>query len=349
MSYCFYKCKIASTLFLATLLFGTTGISAQSTEKSLLKKLKPEKIIEIDNEVIESSITKESDNKRSEIEKSKDEIYDKAVNFANWVDRFFGTREELASAEYDYLRLVNNFSYLEGESPKYRPRIKAKVHLPQLKNTSLFFSNSFTDTSEDLLLDENGNRPIGTEDDEKLSAAINYETDTYRRSKFDLRFGINSSIDIFAFVKHSLPLLEREELQIQNFNYLFWREEEGFGVSTELELNQILDENTLFRWKYSLLRSEKSLGNEWRNKFSLINQLSEESWIAYELRINGDTRNQYNVENYKFSIRFRNQTSIDWLYWEVEPEILYIRTPDSLDREMVPGITIRLEVQFEKS
>jgi len=284
----------------------------------------------------------------SAIEESKEVIYESAVNFANWIDTFFGRKEELESASYDYLRLVNNLTLRKNESLKYNPRIKAKVHLPQLsETTSLLFSTSRTDSNEGFDSEENENDTIAEENDEKLSAALNYQTGSLADSKFDFRVGIDSSFDSFAFIRQSVSLIESKSLAIRNFNYLFWEDQYGFGVSTQLELNHVIDDRNLFRWKYSIRRAERSLGNEWRNKFTLVNQLSADNWMAYELRIKGDTEHEYDVESYRLSIRYRKKTSIDWLFFEIEPEIRYDRTPESIDRELIPGVTFRLEVQFE--
>lgn len=303
---------------------------------------------EMDLEPEQASNQKKVPPLTSGVEKSKDAIYQGAVDFAKWVDKFFGEQQELEDAGYDYLRMVNRLIILEGEAIKYRPRIKAKVHLPQFNNkTSLLFSNDRAASIDGSEFEENEKHLLA--DDENLSAAVNYESDTYAQSKFDFRLGIDSSLDTFAFIKHSMPLYESDKLEIRNFNYLFWEEEQGFGVKVQLELNKVLDEQNLFRWKYSTLRAEKSEGTEWYNLFSLVSQISEEKWIAYELGVNGDTEQSYHVENYRFSVRFRNQTSVDWLYFEVEPEVRYFRSPESPDRELVAGLIFRLEIQFEKN
>lgn len=303
---------------------------------------------EIAHELESPIIEKKENPPASGIEESKDAIYQGAVDFAKWVDKFFGERQELEDAGYDYLRMVNRVILIEDETAKYRPRIKAKVHLPQFnKKTSLLFSNNRASSADESEFEEDQGNQLN--DDEGLSAAINYESDIYAQSKFDFRLGIDSHLDTFAFIKHSMPLHESEDLEIRNFNYLFWEEEQGFGVKVELELNKVLDESNLFRWKYSTHRAEKSDGTEWYNRFSLISRMSEEKWIAYELGINGDTEQSYAVENYRFSVRFRNRTSVDWLYFEVEPEVRLIRTPESIDRELIAGVIFRLEVQFEKT
>ncbi len=275
-------------------------------------------------------------------------VYQNAVGFANWVDKFFGDKRGLESASYDYLRLINQLVIREGESPEFRPRVKAKVILPQMKNTtSLLFSNDRSSDNKDFASQQLEQNDINSDENNQLSAAINFQTKSSHKSKIDYRLGLDSSLDLFAFARHSKPLVDKKNLDIENSNYLFWEEENGFGIATELELNQVLSEKNLFRWKYSILRAEKSQGNEWSNRFTLVDHPKDNTWITYDLSFRGKTELNYYVEQYRLAVRYRNRTAVKWLYYEVEPEIRFIRNERYLEREMVPGIALRLEIQFE--
>jgi hypothetical protein len=275
-------------------------------------------------------------------------VYKNAVGFANWVDKFFGDKRGLESASYDYLRLINQLVIREGESPEFRPRVKAKVILPQMKNTtSLLFSNDRSSDNKDFASQQLEQNDINSDENNQLSAAINFQTKSSHKSKIDYRLGLDSSLDLFAFARHSKPLVDKKNLDIENSNYLFWEEENGFGIATELELNQVLSEKNLFRWKYSILRAEKSQGNEWSNRFTLVDHPKDNTWITYDLSFRGKTELNYDVEQYRLAVRYRNRTAVKWLYYEIEPEIRFIRNERYLEREMVPGIALRLEIQFE--
>jgi len=275
-------------------------------------------------------------------------VYKNAVGFANWVDKFFGDKRGLESASYDYLRLINQLVIREGESPEFRPRVKAKVILPQMKNTtSLLFSNDRSSDNKDFASQQLEQNDINSDENNQLSAAINFQTKSSHKSKIDYRLGLDSSLDLFAFARHSKPLVDKKNLDIENSNYLFWEEENGFGIATELELNQVLSEKNLFRWKYSILRAEKSQGNEWSNRFTLVDHPKDNTWITYDLSFRGKTELNYDVEQYRLAVRYRNRTAVKWLYYEIEPEIRFIRNERYIEREMVPGIALRLEIQFE--
>jgi hypothetical protein len=280
---------------------------------------------------------------------SKQAIHKGAINFANWVDGLFGNTEQNESAKYDQLRMINNFVYIDGQGMVYRPRVKAKVNLPRFSNrTSLLFSNKNEGVQEDIEDEKETDTILETEDEEKVSAAINYEGGTYDNSKFDFRIGLDSSFEAFTFIRHTLPIIETEDLELKNTNYVFWEDDKGNGVSSYLELNSEIDPNHLFRWKYGILRSEKSQGNEWRNRLGLVSRLSDDKWVSVELGANGNTERKVDVDNYWLSVRIRSQTSVDWLFAEIEPEFRYSREFDYVERELIFSLTFRLEIQFEE-
>jgi|GEM_PF-4628002 len=280
---------------------------------------------------------------------NKKMIYESAIDFADWIDRFFGEEEELESASYDFLRLVNVLGWREGEGGNFRPRIKAKVNLPKIdKKFSLMFANSNETTSNEFEVDQNADVFQKNKDEKKASAAINYESNVYNNSKFDTRVGIDSSFDSFVLFKHSYQIYKSDTLLFRNFNYLFWKEKELFGFNPRLELDKVLSKTRLFRWKYSILRSEKSEGNEWKNTFSLVKRYSDERWLSYDLDIIGASEHQADVETYRFALRYRWQLDTKWLYFEIEPEFLWQRTPEDSERKLIPGILLRLEIQFEE-
>jgi hypothetical protein len=277
----------------------------------------------------------------------KQKVYQSAVDFARWVDKFFGEEEALESASYDYLRMVNQVGWREDEGVNYRPRVRAKVRLPKIdKKFSLLFSD---DSEQDQNTTEGDvNQSLfDTNKQHKTSAALNYESDRYQNSKFDTRVGINSSFDSYALIKHSYQISQTAEHLFRNYNYLFWREGLGYGINPKIEFDKVLSENLLFRWKYSIMRAEKSLGNEWHNSLSILNRYSEESWLSYDFSINGKTDYDYDVETYRLAIRYRHQFDIKWLYFEIEPELLWHRKPEYTDRQLIPGLILRLEIQFE--
>ncbi|MGB0496367.1 MAG: hypothetical protein ACPGJI_08415, partial [Kangiellaceae bacterium] len=217
----------------------------------------------------------EDDAHQTKNKNTREIVYDSAVNFANWIDSFFGQSEELEDADFDYLRLRNDFIFRSGEKPRYRPKIKAKVKLPQLSNrVSLIISNEPKENKTEA--DDSTDLETIADKTNSTSAALNYETDSYRRSKFDFRVGLGSGLEPFSFARHTFQAYKSDTLTIKNYNYLIWREDDGLGLSTKIKLSKVLTLDKLFRWEYSFLRAEKTYGNEWSSGVAIVDQLGDE-------------------------------------------------------------------------
>ncbi|PCI72364.1 MAG: hypothetical protein COB38_04405 [Gammaproteobacteria bacterium] len=300
-----------------------------------------------DKDEIDGTPTKVDETSEDPTTETREFVYQSAVGFANWVDSFFGQSEELEDADFDYLRLRNDFIFREGDSPAYRLKIKAKVRLPQLSNrVSLILSNEQK---------EGGSGPDDSTDLETISdrssnssAALNYETDIYSRSKFDFRVGLGSGLKPFSFARHTFQAYKSETLSIKNYNYLIWKEEDGTGLSTKIKLNKTISPTRLFRWGYFFLRAEKTRGNEWSTGIAIVDQLSDEKWIAYQLSANGETELDWDVSEYRLSLRYRMKTEIDWLFFEIEPAYSYVKSIEQTEGNFVPSIKFRFEIKLER-
>ena len=315
-------------------LFFSVSFNALATEKNK----------EIETKKEETKAAETSEDPTSE---TREFVYQSAVGFANWVDSFFGQSEELEDADFDYLRLRNDFVFREGDSPVYRLKIKAKVRLPQLSNrVSLILSNEQKEDRSDP--DDSTDLETISDKTSNSSAALNYETDIYSRSKFDFRVGFGSGLKPFSFARHTFQAYKSETLTIKNYNYLIWKEEDGTGLSTKIKLNKVISPTRLFRWGYFFLRAEKTRGNEWSTGIAIVDQLSDEKWIAYQLGANGETELDWDVSEYKLSLRYRMKTEIDWLFLEVEPAYSYVKSIEQTEGAFVPSIKFRFEIKLER-
>jgi len=246
-------------------------------------------------------------------------IYNSALDFANWVDGFFGESDELASADYDFFRLVNQVNWQDNGELDYKARVRAKVYLPKLEEKL------------SLIVNDRDNEELGSIDEPIES----------------IRIGLDSSLESFFIFKHRLSMFKGETTSLTNFNDLFWKEEEGFGVNPRFELDKILDKDHLIRWQYSYLKAEKRLGNEWSNRFSFITKISEENWLSYDLSLLGRLAYDYDIYLYRLAFRYRKQLPVKWLFFEIEPEFLWLREPDFTERKFITGLILRLEIEFK--
>jgi hypothetical protein len=75
----------------------------------------------------------------------------------------------------------------------------------------------------------------------------------------------------------------------------------------------------------------------------LTQRLGADAGLQYEFRTVFFTQPDLHVDEYLLSLRYRQQTRRDWVYFEVVPQVSF---EDEFDFSFNPGIRLRLEVFY---
>ena len=153
--------------------------------------------------------------------------------------------------------------------------------------------------------------------------------------------GVRLDADVEPFAegryRHLQPLGSRSQARLTQ--RLFWRGDEGFGESTQLDIEARPAASNLLRWRTTGLYSESSDGWEWRTGGDWFGRLSERSALNFGVSAEGATDRQAAIDSYGTHLRFSSRLMHDWLSYEIESEL---RWPRSQDYDLTPGITLRL-------
>jgi hypothetical protein len=126
---------------------------------------------------------------------------------------------------------------------------------------------------------------------------------------------------------------------------LFVNNTSGAGETTEVSLERSLDNKTLLRWANTGTVSRESRGLEWVTDLTLINELSSLSAITVAGSIFGNTNLDDVISNYRILARYRRNFLRSWLFYELEPEISWLRRGNGAFPARI-AITFLLEVVF---
>jgi len=103
---------------------------------------------------------------------------------------------------------------------------------------------------------------------------------------------------------------------------------------------------TLLRWATTATASYKIKGVEWGSELSLIHELSPKSAVTVMAGVYGDTKVDDGINNYRLLTRYRRNFLKSWLFYELEPELFWLREGDG-DFPTNLAFSLRLEVVFE--
>ena len=276
-------------------------------------------------------------------------ILDRVIRF----DNFFGNVKTEDTRYPDYLiRWVNSLRLEEGGHFKYRTSVRANFVLPKIsKRLRLVISGENEPEPFSAKLPEDPGNPGF---DRTLAKT--------RLANTELRYSViqKPSIDMFlgtgVRVKYPLETFVRSRFQFSHrigdvtlvrfAETVFWKNTDGFGETSEIELSRQLSRKTLLRWASAGTITEESPGMEWGTELSLLRELSPRSAITLGGGLSGHTRPATNVDTYRIFTRYRRNFLMTWLFFELEPEISWPRDPAGA-YPTAYAFTFRIEVVFQ--
>jgi hypothetical protein len=269
-----------------------------------------------------------------------------------WFDDFFGSVKSEDSRQPEYsIRWRNSLRWDEGGKFQFLTSARARVRLPKLSHRMHLVISGESEAEPSPGLPEDPGNP-GFDRTLPKTRLVNTELryGVLKRPDVDLYLGagVRIRIPLESFVRsrfqYTRPLGDVALLRFGET--LFWKNTVGFGETTEVDLERALGPKTLLRWSNSGTIAQESNGLGWGTDLSLLQQLSPRSAITFGGGIFGDTRPAAVVGSYKVYIRYRRNFLRSWLFFELEPEVFWTRTPQG-SYPVAYASTFRIEVVFQ--
>lgn len=271
-----------------------------------------------------------------------------------WFDEFFGTARADETRQTEYLlRVTNAVRYEEGGEVLFRAAVRAHLRLPKISRRFKLVVSGESEIDPATPLPQDPGNP-GFDRTTPATRLVNAEVQ-YRvldRPSGHLFFGagIRLRIPPDPFVRTRGEYTRRfgDILLARLAETLFWRDDDGFGETTEITLERQIGRRTVLRWANAGTLAERTEGLEWGTELSLQRQLSLRSAATFAGTVNGDTDPSAKVDVYRVLTRYRRNFLRKWLFLELEPEIFWPRNagggyPSTL------AFTFRIEILFQGS
>lgn len=265
----------------------------------------------------------------------------RATQTAQWLDGLFG--QDHSENEYQAksrIRIVNEFSWLEGSGLSADMRIRASLKLPNAKRR---FHLVISDDEETL----NPEHKASVKDDEsfKTSAAIRWIPNIASRVRYSFDIGAHAS-DIFT------RLRVQRAWRVSDDSLLRFRQSIRYGLKTEtkavteLEAERLLNESTVLRIGSSLQywqNEPEPVGLRWSQSNTILHRISRNRSIAYGLTVDGVQQPNWTVANDRLFFLYRQSIWRSWLYYELEPQLVRDWTTD---KDIKSLFVLRLEANL---
>ena len=272
-----------------------------------------------------------------------------------WFDDFFGNvRTEDSRPPRFFLRWRNSLRWEEeGGALRFRTSARAHLRLPKVsERLQLVIAGESEAEPAPLLPEDPGNPGFDRtlQDTRLVNTELRYYLLERTRTFLFLGAGIRVKFPMEYFARTRFYHTQHfGEAYLARFGEtLFWKNEEGFGETTEIDLERKLARKTILRLANAGTVSEESNGLEWGSELALLHAFSPRSAITLGGGLSGRTRPSAVVENYRVFVRVRRNFLRRWLFFELEPEVTWPRS-ESGSYASSFAATFRLEVLFQGS
>jgi len=266
------------------------------------------------------------------------------ASMASSIDGFFAGKDAELQANDSYLRLRLGMRWVEGDGLSDDTDFKLRLDLPTTsKRWKLFIENQLDEfetlgssNREDVITPD-------SEDDGFYGGISRERTTEHWQLRPELGVKLRAPLDPFVRFRAKRPF-ELSGLWGARFEQsIYYFKQDGFGTKGQILFERPWGEKRFWRIKSEGNWRDNTNNTELAQVVTLQQSLTEDSALAYEVGVLGNTRPTTQTSSYYVNVRYREQLHQDWLFLDVVPAVSW---PRDMDFEPVYSLTARIEILF---
>ena len=218
-------------------------------------------------------------------------------------------------------------------------RFRVRVKLPALKNRVDLLLTDDEDDLQETTVKASRNDQLGRRDQTTL--ALRFRRSPDAKLSHRIGFGRRDQVFLKSRYRNSYALSEDDALLYDAEVYYYTRDH--LGGELGLSYQHLMDENSLIRQNNRYYYRDNSNDWRWRHELQYMHQFSAQSAYIYTLFVEGLSRPNMHTEQVFLSARWRTNPTREWMYFEVEPYLLWLKEEDFKPSY---GVALRLEVHY---
>lgn len=273
------------------------------------------------------------------LDSHRDAASKQVTAFANWLDSFFADERIYEESQKSHLKLNLLQINEEGYEPRYEAKLQGKLTLPNTQERLKLLLES--DNVDDETTDNTVTQAVESQEQALGLRYIQY-TSKFFRAHTDAGIRFRSGLD--TFVRFRLRgLFTADKWQFRAAETIFWRDSTGPGETSRLDIERRLGEDYLFRSTSQATYLDEERQFDMSQDFYLIHTINKYRGVIYRAGVSGVSEPKTHTTGYVLSVRLRQQIHRDWLFFEINPKVVY---PEEEDFHTRHSLTFKLEVVF---
>lgn len=257
------------------------------------------------------------------VDRVRASTHTRLCNTAGWLDGLFGDREQFRGQDFRG-KVAIGLKHDEIESLDPRLRVRIKTKLPNVsKRFNAFLGRveedsyvSNTEVSEDRL-NNVGLRSTNDEDSEWL-IGLGYKAPSSDSNGWDFSVGakISSGFKPYTKVTHRYYDTINDQSYWKTSQTLFWRKEEGFGVSSNADYVRLIGDKDIWITHASVKYTEEEEQVEWFADTRWHHSFDSKRGISSSLYVRGEAESEVSIPEYGLTFTYIRPILRDWLFVE---------------------------------
>lgn len=285
------------------------------------------------------------------IDRMRSDTHSRVCRAVFWVDRKFG--EEY---EFDDENLTGKLSLgfredeIDGFDPKLRIRIRTK--LPNVSDRLNAFvgrveEDSYISNTEvdDGSVSNVGLRSTNDEEDDWL-IGLGYRDPNRLDNGFDFSVGakLSSGLAPYAKVAHRYLFKASEQHLWRATQTVFWRREDKFGFSSNLDYTYLLNETNILEWDTSFKHTEVNRFTEWVTSGIWHHSFDDKTGLSSRVYVRGETEQEVGIPEFGTAFTYITPFLRPWFFVEAGIDF---RWEKEFRRQREYTSAIRFSLQFQ--
>jgi hypothetical protein len=268
-----------------------------------------------------------------------------------WFDGLFGGEPDLRNAREVAGRVELSTLHSEYWGTEYDLRLRLNYDLPTLERRLKLFLGR--DSREDVVTDRRESLAVrssvfAVEGEDRWLAGLGWAPPGRYREKVDFRVGgdVSSSPEVFVQGRYRHNMFVGESSVWRLRETLFWENDEGFGSTTAIDFDHVLQRDVLMRVANVGTWSESTPGLEWRSTALVYRNLLRSRAAVAEVFATGATGAPVRLREYGARVVYRHPLRRRSLFAEVIGGYSWPRELPGAKREGSAMVGVGVELLF---
>lgn len=226
-----------------------------------------------------------------------------------------------------------------GDLSEFDFRFKVRAKLPALEErVELIFSDQDDDINEQ---DVKAARPPNNNIDDQTVLALQFKKNNL--DKVSYRVGFGRSFQLYSRARYSDRIQYSNDSALYYYSEINYYSRDKFGLEFNANYVYRLNQNNGFDFNNTLRYRDISHDWLWRHQIQFIHLGKHESSYTVSAMIDGLSQPRYQKHQMLLSFKVKRKAMRDWLFFEIEPFILWLRKENF---RASWGVALRTEIRF---